>query len=295
MTTPATLSICGAGKLGRTLARLWQESGQFRIGQVFCSSLTSARDAVAFIGAGEPCGEETMPEPADLWLIATPDGAIAEAARRLGPALCASSVVFHCSGSLASSAMALQGCHTASVHPVHSFADPARSIGAFAGSYCTAEGDVEALERLLPAFRAIGGEPLTIDSHAKSLYHASTVMACNYLVTLMDSSYRCLAAAGIDGQQARQLLAPLASQTLQNCLGGDTSEALTGPIARRDLGTVAAHLQALAELPALQELYRALGRETLTVAGRQPHGQSLQPLASLLGSSTTPPDHTDDK
>ncbi len=295
MTTPATLSIYGAGKLGRTLARLWHDSGQFRIGQVFCNSLASARDAVEFIGAGEACSEPMTPTAADLWLIATPDGAITDAAKRLAPSLCASSVVFHCSGSLASSVLGLQACHTASVHPVHSFADPARSIAGFAGSYCTAEGDEAALGRLLPAFRAIGGEPLTIDSDAKSLYHASTVMACNYLVTLMDSSFRCLEAAGIDGQQARRLLGPLARQTLENCLRGDTSEALTGPIARRDQGTVAAHLQALVDQPALLALYRALGRETLPIAGRQPHGQSLQPLASLLADATTSPDYTDDK
>jgi predicted short-subunit dehydrogenase-like oxidoreductase (DUF2520 family) len=41
---------------------------------------------------------------------------------------------------------------------------------------------------------------------------------------------------------------------------------LTGPIRRGDTGTVARHLAALANDPALAELYRVLGRRALGLA-----------------------------
>ncbi|MEX2229929.1 MAG: DUF2520 domain-containing protein, partial [Dehalococcoidia bacterium] len=43
------------------------------------------------------------------------------------------------------------------------------------------------------------------------------------------------------------------------------AQALTGPLARGDLATVAGHLDALAAEPALAALYRALARELLAL------------------------------
>jgi predicted short-subunit dehydrogenase-like oxidoreductase (DUF2520 family) len=55
------------------------------------------------------------------------------------------SVVFHCSGALASDrlqAVRAAGGAVASVHPIRSFADPQAVAQAFAGTYCGMEGDV---------------------------------------------------------------------------------------------------------------------------------------------------------
>ena len=55
--------------------------------------------------------------------------------------------------------------------------------------------------------------------------------------------------------------------TLDNLGALGLPNALTGPIARGDAGTVARHLQALAALdPDIAELYRELARFTLPIA-----------------------------
>ncbi|HKN51735.1 MAG TPA: DUF2520 domain-containing protein, partial [Amycolatopsis sp.] len=70
--------------------------------------------------------------------------------------------------------------------------------------------------------------------------------------------------------QAERLVAPLLSAALDNVLRhGD--RALTGPVARGDLGTVRKHLAVLAEqAPDVAPAYRALARRTVarsTAAG----------------------------
>ncbi len=45
-----TLNIIGAGRVGRTLAALWQQQGVFVIQDVLNRALESARAAGAFIG-----------------------------------------------------------------------------------------------------------------------------------------------------------------------------------------------------------------------------------------------------
>ena len=46
------LNLIGAGHVGRVLGRLFAQQGCFQIGQVLTRSASSAREAVAFIGAG---------------------------------------------------------------------------------------------------------------------------------------------------------------------------------------------------------------------------------------------------
>src|SRR5688572_39286 len=97
-----TLNIIGAGRAGRTLAALWRHHGVFAIGNVCNRTLSSAQDAVAFIGAGEPAADWRAMGYAELWMITTPDDEIAHAAASLAASNLARAgdVVFHCSGAL---------------------------------------------------------------------------------------------------------------------------------------------------------------------------------------------------
>ena len=295
-----TLNIVGGGKLGRTLGKLWARAGTFAIGQVCCSQLVSAHQAVEFIGAGQPISDVNALQAADIWLIATPDQSIAALAVELAAKapIAAGNIALHCSGALPATHLApLQqhGLAVASVHPVHSFADPARSLETFRGSVCSYEGDPQALTQLLPAFEAVGAELLAIDSAAKSLYHAGTVMACNYLVPLLDASLACLQAAGLERACAAKLLGPLVAATADNLLSHNAEAALTGPISRGDVEIVAGQLDALNEqLPALLPSYRALGLQTLAIARDQGKAKAAdlnaleQLLANASGDSNTP-------
>ncbi|MFI2810527.1 MULTISPECIES: Rossmann-like and DUF2520 domain-containing protein [Microbulbifer] len=273
-----TLNIVGAGNLGRTLGRLWQQQGFFRVRAVCNRSPSSSEAAAFFIGAGA-AGEipeafstiEAMPA-ADCWLVATGDSQIAAVARELGASGRArNTVVFHCSGAL--DATTLTPCRPAalaSAHPVHSFADPARSLQTLGGSTVALEGDESALALLREAFIALDCQPLSLAGADKSLYHAASVLGCNYLTALLDLSLRAYEQAGIDRQRALEMLGPIATQTLANNLRLGPEAALTGPIARGDIDTVQSHLDALpATDPVLQQCYRQLGRACVELARRR--------------------------
>lgn len=270
-----TLNIIGAGHLGKTLGRLWQQTGVFEVRQILNRSQESAIAAAGFIGAGAGLNEWNRLAPADVTLIATPDSEIANAdaelARRglVGPG----QIVFHCSGALPSSVLAGatgQGAAVASLHPIKSFADPAHTAAHFAGTWCGIEGDSAALALLEPACRAIGAHPVKIDPAYKSIYHAAAVFASNYLVTVLDVSVRAYEKAGIPRETALKLIEPLVRGTVDNVLDMGTTAALSGPIARGDAGTAVRQYRALSDWDKrVGRLYKALAKPTLTIARRR--------------------------
>ena len=270
----STLNIVGAGRLGQTLGRLFAQADVFEVRGVLNRSRASAQAAVAFIGAGTPVDEPQALPSADVTLIATSDGAIAEATRELvrTGAIGRGATVLHCSGALSSEVLQVArevGAHVASIHPLMTFPDPARAVERFAGTYCAAEGDPAALDRLLPCFTAIGGVPFAIRPDGKAAYHAGAMLACGSLVTLIEAGLRCFAAAGVEREIALRALAPLVEATIAGVLRDGPVAALTGPIARGDDAVVAKHLELLEPLDAtLGPLYRAIGRLTLELAQR---------------------------
>ena len=281
-----TLNIIGAGRVGRTLAALWFQHRVFEIRSVYNRTLVSATNAAAFIGAGTACaGLEAMPR-AEVWLLATPDGEIARAAESLACSglLQAGDVVFHCSGALPSSALRAVvpvGVPVASVHPLKSFADPFDAVRTFAGTYCAAEGDAAALAVLQPAFEQIGAHLRAIDPQFKTIYHAASVMVCNYLTALMEAGLQCYEKAGLTRETATAVMEPLVRETVDNVFKLGTVKALTGPIARGDYAVAERQLHALREFdPRIAQIYRALGL-IATELSRAQGGASTQALRAL--------------
>jgi predicted short-subunit dehydrogenase-like oxidoreductase (DUF2520 family) len=270
-----TLSIIGCGKLGQTLARLWSEHLVFRVLDVLNRSSESAQQATAFIGAGKAAASFEEMQVADVFLIGTPDGQIAEAAETLSAsiALRRGAVVFHCSGALPSTVLQSvkkKGAFVASMHPIKSFSSAQAAATSFAGTWCGIEGDQEALEVLRPAFERLGARSVNIRTEDKLIYHAAAVFASNYLVTLLDVALQAYMKAGISENVARELIAPLVKGTLDNVMHSGPEQALTGPIARGDLKTVEHQYRALSAWSKDHaRLYKQMSVHTIRLAARR--------------------------
>ncbi len=270
-----TCTIIGAGKLGRTLGRMFHTRGGAQIGQVWNRTLASARLAVEFIGQGTAIAEGQELIRAEVFLISTPDDAIAACVKALARsgAIAPGAVVFHASGALPAELLAparQAGAAVASVHPAASFADPATMAKGLDGIFCGAEGDPEALVRLRPMFEACGGRWLELRPENKVLYHAGAVFACNYLAALLETALECYERAGVPRATASELMAPLVLDTAARCLQQGPAAALTGPIARGDAALVGDQAAALAaQSPHLAALYQTLGQATVDLARQQ--------------------------
>lgn len=270
-----TFTLIGAGHVGRVLGRLLVAQAGWQLQQVLTRSATSAVQAVEFIGSGSPIEDYAALAPAQVFILAVSDDQIVPASAALAQAVpLAGSVVFHCSGALASDrlqAVHAAGGAVASVHPIRSFADPQAVAQAFAGTYCGMEGDAAALAVLTPALQAIGAQPVPIDAAAKTVYHAAAVFASNYLVTVLDAALRAYQAAGIPEAVARQLVQPLASESMANVFRLGAATALSGPIARGDMATVERQLKAVSAWDGPSgDLYQALIAPTTALAQRKP-------------------------
>jgi predicted short-subunit dehydrogenase-like oxidoreductase (DUF2520 family) len=155
----------------------------------------------------------------------------------------------------------------ATLHPLQSFASVDQAVSLMPGSFCTIEGDEDALPAVRGVVEDLGGILLEITAEKKTLYHAAAVAASNYLVTLIHLALELDRAAGLDGDRSLNALLPLIKGTLDNIDKKGIPDALTGPIARGDVATVSAHLKAMKkDAPGLLPLYQCLGLYTIGLA-----------------------------
>jgi predicted short-subunit dehydrogenase-like oxidoreductase (DUF2520 family) len=292
------LHIAGCGRVGRSLARLWACGGVFDVGWVLNRSLGSAREAVAFIGAGTPVSDPGPVGAADWLMLAAPDGALHGLVQRLARELDdAPALAFHVSGAEPAERLRPLGCAVASVHPVCPFSDPGRAVARFAGSHALGEGDDAALDRVLPAFEAIGAIVDRFRPVDKRCYHAAAIVASNFLNVLDDLALQLAACGGLPRERALPVLTALQRIALDNIEQVGPAASLTGPIERADVAMCERLAETLARLDADgQGALQALARVAVDLAGRK-HGGALarrDDLKALFADPASAPRDRDD-
>lgn len=269
-----SVTVLGAGRMGQALALALRDAGW--------RPTLFARDP----GKVSPLPVEVSADLAKVVagaaviLLAVPDDAITTVAaglRAAAPPMDA--VVLHLSGARDRSALApLEGraAGLGSFWPIQTVTGSPGVAGRFAGSFVGLEGDAVALAAGERLAAALGMAPVRIPSAGKALAHAGAVIAGNYLVTLLSVAEGLARAAGVDPSVAGRIYLPLARTTLEN-VGADAIDALTGPIARGDVGTVRLHLASLSGSP--RETYVMLALATLELAEQR--GLSKERTAAL--------------
>jgi predicted short-subunit dehydrogenase-like oxidoreductase (DUF2520 family) len=247
-----TLNILGCGRVGSTLGYLWQAQGVFQIQDVHNTSAASADHAVQFMGAGRSVQQLGDMRPADIWMVAVPDGQITSAIEQLAQYLegAKSTIVFHCSGALSSEVMVAlraQACELASAHCILSFSAPSSAVTQFPGTLCSLEGDVLATNTLQAAFEAIGANCFDLAAKDKVLYHAAAVFATNFLPVLQVVAADLWQSTGMPKELIAPLNASLLQKAVQNIAAQGAAKALTGPAARGDTELVAMQGKAVAK------------------------------------------------
>ncbi|HEY6384990.1 MAG TPA: DUF2520 domain-containing protein [Candidatus Acidoferrum sp.] len=262
---PGTLSIIGAGRVGRALGRRLRELG-WKIGAVVASSESSARKAVRSIGAGRAHAFLTRQVlAAQVILITTQDhsvAAMAEELARIGAEELRGKIVLHTSGALSSRVLdPVKKCGAAvgSMHPLQTFSGVA--VPSLDGKVFAIEGDTHAVRTARLIARALGAVPVHLECSKKPLYHAAGALAAGNVLALMEAATRLMTATGMHRREAVRALLPLTRQVLENFERLGPRAAWTGPLSRGDYGVVAAHTEAMKDLPAeFRHAYEAVNR-----------------------------------
>jgi predicted short-subunit dehydrogenase-like oxidoreductase (DUF2520 family) len=258
-----TLSIIGCGRAATSIAKLLIQFNACQINQIVCQSDQSSHLAISRIGQGRASQSSDI-EPCDIIMLGCPDDAISTCAKQLsGLKLKPGTIVFHLSGVESSATLtelSSQEVSIASIHPLKSFADINMAVESFLGTYCAIEGSEQATSVLESMFSKVGANVISIKAEDKPLWHLAGVMTSNYLIGLMHICESIYQKIGIKAADARKLMAPLATKTLEHNFKLGPVNALTGPIERGDIETVKKHLYSLEALePCIKDIYTTLG------------------------------------
>ncbi|MBE3074101.1 MAG: DUF2520 domain-containing protein [Actinobacteria bacterium] len=287
---PARLDvgIVGAGRVGAVLGAALHQAGHRLVAVSAVSEQSRARAAALLPGIPIRPVEEVVAR-SELVLLTVPDDVLPSLIAGLSATSSwqAGQLVVHTSGRYGTAIFeAASGHHILglALHPAMTFTGTSMDLLRLADCCfgITAPGALRAVAEALVL--EMGGEPVWIEEQDRPMYHAGLAHGASHLVTLVAQAMQVLGSAGV--QDPQRLIAPLLHAALDNALRlGDG--ALTGPVARGDAGTVAAHLAQLNEqTPDVRPTYVALARATAerALASGRLTAVDAEPLLDILAA-----------
>jgi predicted short-subunit dehydrogenase-like oxidoreductase (DUF2520 family) len=277
-----TLALVGPGRAGTTFTLALLELGWRAL-----SVAGRAPDAPSTISAAACLGGDASlvsdaGRGASLVILATPDRAIAGAARTVAPSLESGALVLHLAGSkgldvFASMLEVRPDVRVGALHPLQAFPSATMGIERLRGAWAAVAGDPQITELV----QALGMRPFALPDSERSRYHAAAVVASNHLVALLGQVERLATDCGVPFEA----FAPLVRSSVADAFGIGPARALTGPVARGDLATVEQHLATLD--PGERDAYRTLAREVARLTGRRDHAidRLLDDMRAATGDS----------
>ena len=250
-----SIGFIGAGKVGVTLAKFFKDKG-LNVKFIVARSRASFERATKYIKTVKIIRElEEIPKT-DVIFVTVNDDAIKAVSHKVRRITGEETIIIHTSGFHPSS---LIPGKNASFHPLFSFADMEKAYSSLQNILFAIEGSEEGKNFLKKLCQKLNLKYTEIHTKSKPLYHIAAVIASNYLVTLMHHAIAALKASGATSNEALKGLITLSKGTLENIIIKGTPDALTGPIARRDIETIEKHLEALENYRDLKEFYKVMG------------------------------------
>lgn len=270
------IGIIGAGKVGAVLGAALRGAGHAITG-VHAVSEASRTRAEALLPDVPVLEIPEILRRSEVVLFAVPDDALEPLVSGLAEAghISTGQILIHTSGRYGAQVLA-PGQHAGAIglaiHPAMSFTGLSLDVDRLR----QASFGITAAVPFLPIAQALvlemGGEPVVVAEGDRPLYHAAMAHGANHLVTLVGQSAQMLGSLGLE--EPGRVLGPLLKAALENALASGDA-ALTGPVARGDAGTVAAHREILEgfaqeeDAPDIGAAYREMARATAQRAHRQ--------------------------
>ncbi|MFF0904637.1 UNVERIFIED_CONTAM: DUF2520 domain-containing protein [Kocuria sp. CPCC 205316] len=242
------VGVVSAGKVGAVLGAALRAAGHAVVGVNAVSE--ASRDRAEALLPGVPVLDvPAVLERAELVLLAVPDDELPGLVQGLADAGLwqAGQLVVHTAGRWGTVVLdpaRRLGAIPLAIHPAMTFTGMSLDLTRL--SDCSF--GITAPAPVLPIAQALavemGAEPVVVAEADRPLYHAALAHGANHLMTVAGQSMQVLRDIGVE--RPDRMIGPLLRATLDNALAAGES-ALTGPVARGDAGTVAAHRDALDE------------------------------------------------
>jgi predicted short-subunit dehydrogenase-like oxidoreductase (DUF2520 family) len=285
----ADIGIVGSGRVAQAMGRLLCESGQ-PVRAIAGRTPINVRRAAAFVANGcravESIAIDELPRFATRVLIAVSDSGLAEVAEILVRAGFTRGTALHTCGARGPDVLEPlrhAGVHCGVIHPLQTIVSAEQGSRDLEQISFALAGDAGAVAWGREIIAAASGREIAVSPGGMATYHAGAVLASNAVAALLDSAVRLMSLAGIDDQDVLDGLGPLTRTSVENALRLGPRAALTGPIARGDIQTVRAHVQALSSATdSIRELYRAAGFVLVDLARQRGGTDHLQEIAAEL-------------
>lgn len=270
------VAIVGAGKVGSVLGRILVEEGA-RMTAVVSRSRASARTAGRLLRCANASTALTaIPRETDLVFITTPHDAVGEVARTLaeleGPDF-RRLAVCHASGMLTASVLdpcAVRGAAVFSFHPLQTFPrdfHPRDILPRARGIFYGVDGPPRGVRMARRLAALLQGRIIVIPPERRVLYHAACVVASNHLTAMLAEVEAIIRAVLPRERKFMELVRPIIDATLANVAATSPAAALSGPVARGGVDTVARHLEAVRDtVPELLPYFTRMSLETVRLA-----------------------------
>lgn len=293
MVKPEDIAIgfVGAGVLGSGLA-LALSAANWRVAAIASRTHSGAERAASLIeGCEAMASAQEVADACDLVFVTTPDSVIAEVSGavtwRSGQG------VAHCCGAASTELLdeaARAGAAVGAMHPFQTFAaidGPDQAAERLRGVTFAISATGWLAEFLPELATSLGGRGIEIPGGMRPLYHASAVLSCGYLSTLLDAAVELWTSMGFTVEDGVRAAVPLARATIEAIERQGPADAVTGPVVRGDAETIAAHLELLSQHAAhLLPLYRQLTESSLSLAQAKGIGEAqLDQLRRTIGVS----------
>lgn len=265
-----TIAIIGPGRAGSALGRALHRAG-------YPIAAIGGRNPESIGSLAQELGARACPTPAaalelaGLTVLAVPDDVIAAVAAEMATNLTPGGgrAAVHLSGAQGRDPLqplATAGLQIGVFHPLQTFRRGIEAAKNVRGSYIGVEADPPLYSQLAAMVEAVGGHAFDLAGVDRALYHAAAVFAANYPVMLVAEAAALARQAGLGKETANRGMTMLLAGAVANLKSTSPDEALTGPAARGDLGTIARHLDALNRDPELQRLYQLLADRAMKLA-----------------------------
>jgi len=237
----------GSGNVASHLAKVFAAKGH-SIAQIWSRDIKHACETASAVGASATDRLDKIDPHADLYIIAVPDDKIGEVSEKMPPV---EGVVLHTSGSVALGTLKQERCGV--IWFPHTFIKGAEMK--YDNLNCCYEGStakvVEKIEMLL---EGVVAKSYRIDSKQRRWAHLASVVTNNFSHALNTLGERIMEQHGLDFA----MLWPIIMETAERVKAPRLAERQTGPAARHDEKTLAAHKQMLCDDKEALKVYEVM-------------------------------------